>query len=343
MSGRPLRTSPLTRKGRFLLALPLAAALAVAGCSSSGNTPSQGGPSGQNTANGATIMGQWPLTGLPAKRPRPKHPVMAVKIDNTAESRPQIGLSKADMVTEELVEGGSTRLAVFFYSQVPKVVGPVRSFRASDIGIVKPAHAVVVASGGAPPTVKRLAAAHVKTRTDGAPGFYRDGGRTAPYNLFMRLPVLAHKLKSTGVPPDYLPWGSAQDLPSGKPARGLSAQFSGLHTTTWRYRHGSYVNLNSNAGAGDRFRPDTVLVLRVRVGTAGYLDPAGNPVPETHFTGKGDAMVFHGGRVVRGTWVKKGFASPVDLQTKAGQLSLPPGHVWIELVPAHGGNVSITR
>ncbi len=39
-------------------------------------------------------------------------------------------------MVEELVEGGLTRLAVFFYSQVPDNAGPVRSMRASDIGIV---------------------------------------------------------------------------------------------------------------------------------------------------------------------------------------------------------------
>ena len=31
-----------------------------------------------------------------------------------------------------------TRLAVFFYRHLPKVAVPVRSMRASDIGIVKP-------------------------------------------------------------------------------------------------------------------------------------------------------------------------------------------------------------
>ena len=38
-------------------------------------------------------------------------------------------------------------LAVFFYQHVPRLVGPVRSMRATDIGIVKPAKAVLVASG----------------------------------------------------------------------------------------------------------------------------------------------------------------------------------------------------
>ena len=78
--------------------------------------------------------------------------MFVVKIDNSENSRPQVGLGRADLITEELVEGGSTRLAVFYYQHVPKLVGPVRSMRATDIGIVKPAKADLVASGGAPPT-----------------------------------------------------------------------------------------------------------------------------------------------------------------------------------------------
>jgi hypothetical protein len=323
------------------LTAALTAALALAACSGSSNTGDK--PSGQSTAAGSTVLGRWPLTGLPASGSAPPYPVMIVKIDNTANSNPQIGLSKADLVTEELVEGGSTRLAVFFYTHVSKVVGPVRSMRASDIGVVLPAKAALVASGGAPPTVRRIAAAHIKTFTEGAKGYYRDTSRPAPYNLFMRLPELAGTLRSHGPPDDYLPWGSSTDFPKGQKARGLDAQFSGGHTTSWRYRGGTYENLNSEAAAKDRFRPDTVLVLRVRVGDAGYLDPAGNPVPETHFTGTGAAMVFHGGRMVRATWAKKGFHAAVGLKTRSGTLGLPPGHTWIELVPARGGNVTITK
>ena len=84
----------------------------------------------------------------------------------------------------------------------------------------------------------------------------------------------------------------------------LAASFSGGHTTNWRFQDGSYVNENTYAGAGDEFPADTVLVLRVKVGDAGYRDPAGNPVPETELHGKGQAMIFHGGRLVRGTWTK---------------------------------------
>ena len=346
MFGYPMRfsTRSLRPRPRPLVAVALAASLTLAGCSGSGGSPeAEETPDSQNTAAGATLAGQWPLTGLPAEGPAPKHPVMVVKIDNTASSSPQIGLSKADLVTEELVEGGSTRLAVFYYSQLPKNVGPVRSFRATDIGIVQPADGVLVASGGAGPTVRRMQAADIKTVTEGATGYSRDGARVSPYNLFMDLPKLAKTLKSPGAPDNYLPWRSEEEFPGGQPAKGLDAQFSGGHTTSWKYQGGKYVNQNSHAARGDQFRPDTVMVLRVKVGDAGYKDPAGNPVPETKFTGKGEAMVFHGGKLVRATWSKSGLNAPVQLKTKAGELSLPPGKVWMELVPAAGGDVTVTK
>ena len=284
-----------------------------------------------------------PLTGLPVRGKPPAHPVVAVKIDNSSSSSPQVGLGSADMVAEELVEGGITRLAVFFYEEIPKTTGPVRSMRATDIGIVLPLDAVLVASGGAPPTVARVDGAGITTFTEGAPGYYREPGRAAPYNLFNRLPELVRTLKPADPPPAYLPFGSGDALKKGEPARGLTATFSPSSSSTFELRDGRYVNTDTYAGPEDQFVADTVVVLRVRVGDAGYLDPAGNPVPETIFTGGGDAMVFHGGRLVRGTWSKPGLDSVVKLRSDGKPLTLPPGKVWMELVPVDGGSVTVSR
>ena len=324
-----------------LVVLALTGMLVLAGCTGkSGSSAAR--PGRQATAKGLTLAGAWPLTGLPARGQAPTHPVMVVKIDNTASSSPQHGLGRADLVTEELVEGGSTRLAVFFYQHIPKLVGPVRSMRATDIGIVKPAKAVVVASGGAPPTVRRVKAAGIRAFTEGAVGYFRDPGRQAPYNLFMHLSRLAKKVSAEQTVNELPAVRVGKPTPKGQRAAGLAAVFSGGHTTSWSYQGGKYTNENSFAAAGDRFRPDNVLVLRVRVGDAGYLDPAGHAVPETHFTGTGKALLFHGGRVVRGTW-KKSLTSPISLRTKGTRLTVPTGHTWVELVPKNGGSVVIKR
>ena len=111
--------------------------------------------------------------------------------------------------------------------------------------------------------------------------------------------------------------------------------------TNWQFKGGTYDNLNSYAADGDEFKADTVLVLRVPIGDAGYTDPAGNPVPETKLEGKGDALIFHNGRMVRATWCKNGLEGQLNLSTKAGKISVPAGHTWLELVPAGSqGNVT---
>ena len=333
------------RRVRLSLAATLAACLMLAACGGDDKETKDDAQPAKGTGAGAVLNSTWPLTGLPvsgSESAAQTHPVLVVKIDNTSSSAPQLGLGKADMVVEELVEGGSTRLASFFYSQIPANAGPVRSMRASDIGIVKPVNGQMVTSGAAGVTIARLQKAGVKFHGEGSPGMYREGTRSAPYNLMVHLDQLAKTIKvDEARPDDYLPWGDAADLPKGQKAKTVAASFSGGHTTNWTFRDGHYVNDNSNAADGDGFLADTVLVLRVKVGDAGYRDPAGNPVPETKFTGKGKVLLFHDGRLVRGTWSKSALDAPIELSTKAGDLTVPAGHTFIELVPnGSGGNVT---
>jgi hypothetical protein len=328
----------------------LATSLVLAGCGSDDGADSPEGeaPGAQNVAAGTTVAATWPLTGLPVTgddEAAQKHPVMVLKMDNTAASAPQEGLSSADLVVEELVEGGMTRLAAFYYSKIPGEVGPVRSMRASDIGIVSPVDATVVTSGAAQVTINRIEHAGIQWFTEGDKGFFRDSSRHAPYNLFTDLSETATLAETDKAarPADYLPWGDEADFPQGQPASTIAASFSGGHTTNWTFADGQYKNENTYAGAGDEFPADTVLVLRVRVGDAGYRDPAGNPVPETQFTGKGQAMIFHDGRLVRAQWTKDALDSPLELNTPAGAITVPAGHTWIELVPVDGGTVRFAK
>lgn len=324
---------------RTISALLAAASLVLAGCSGAGGDAPTGGSAGDRPVP----ADRSPLTGLPVEGDAPRDSVVVVKVDNTEASSPQIGLGAADLVAEELVEGGSTRLAVFYHSTLADEVGPVRSFRATDIGIVKPADAVLVGSGGAGPTVRRIREAEVRTVTQDVTGYYRDGNRVSPYNLFVRLPELAGELESGGAPDHYFSWAEDGDFPSGRSASGMAVRFSGGHTTSWRYRGGSYVNLDGNAPENDQFEPSTVLVLRVKVGDAGYMDPAGNPVPESSLNGKGRALIFHGGELVRAGWSKDGFGAQLELEHKGEDLAMPPGRVWMELVPRNDGSVTVTR
>ena len=332
----------MRRTTAVLPALALAASLGLAGC---GGSDQAGSPAagktpvvGSSTAPDAPILS--PLTGRKVSAKVAGRPVMVVKIDNTYASSPQLGLGRADLVVEELVEGGLTRLAAFYQSGFPTKVGPVRSMRASDIGIVSPVKGDIVTSGAATRTIKRIQNAGITFFEEGAKGLSRDYGRRAPYNLFSDLAATSTLAKSTGSSASYLTFGSASDLPAGRSARSISATFGGGRTSQWTYQSGTYRNTNSFAAQGDRFNATNVLVLRVKVGDAGYRDPAGNPVPETKLVGSGRAVLFTGGKAVSATWSKADLASPIELSAGGSAVAVPAGRTWIELVPASGGNVT---
>src|SRR5690606_36297470 len=125
---------------------------------------------------------------------------------------------------------------------IPGEVGPVRSRRASDIGIVSPVGGSMVTSGAADVTLQRIGDAGIDFYSEGDAGFFRASDRSSPYNLFTDLGKVADAAAHTKTrPDDYLPWGIADDLPQGQPATSLSANFSGGHTTSWTFRDGGYV------------------------------------------------------------------------------------------------------
>ncbi|GGD15841.1 DUF3048 domain-containing protein [Nocardioides daphniae] len=324
-----------------LTAALLSAALLLTGC---GGGDEKKEPKADPTVESA-VPDTWPLTGeeLPeGKSAARNHPVLVAKIDNTSSASPQVGLGKADLVFEEMVEGRMTRLAAFFYSQLPKEVGPVRSMRGTDIDIVSPVDGILVTSGAAPITKDRLARAGVTFIEEGAEGFRRDPSRSQTYSVMADLKVLGKSKKVDEVrPDDYFVFGAPEDLPAGKPAKAFDVDF-GNHTTSWSFANGSYVNETSLAGQGDEFPATNVLVIRVKASYAGYEDLANNRVYDSKFHGKGKAQLFHGGQVIDATWRKDGPNGALTLQAGGAELKVPVGRTWVELLPEEG-SVALKR
>src|SRR5690625_2391460 len=123
----------------------VAAGLLALGACSSAEEPPAPSPTPTPTPEPTTVEPTpeptpeptWPLTGMPADD-EAEHPAVAVKVENTVMARPQTGLEYADIVWEEMVEGGITRFNAVYHSQQPEVVGPIRSLRPMDVGISLP-------------------------------------------------------------------------------------------------------------------------------------------------------------------------------------------------------------
>lgn len=290
-----------------------------------------------------------PLTGTALERGAPDNPVFVVKIDNTRASAPQTGIDKADLVVEQTVEGGTTRLAVLYWTNLPAEVGHVRSMRATDIGIAKPVNGQLAASGGAAVTITRIRNADLKihSQDSGSTGFRRGPGH-APYNVLLDLKALAGTAHGDGPQRPYFDWASAAhatasapsetpgatpstSAPEPKKASAVDVRFSGQHTTRWAFANGVWKRTNGTSQP--EFGAQNLIVIHAPQRDAGYRDPAGNPVPETYFAGSGKFELFAGNTVTTGTWTKADVSSTITLKDENGQeLKMPAGKTWIELV-----------
>ena len=332
-----------------LLALAAAAALILGACSDDGSPSDPSAKKGDSEK----LVEISPLTGEPMPDGRPDNPVFVVKVENTSSGEPQYSLDQADLVVEELVEGGLTRLAAMFYSNLPTKVGHVRSLRTTDIGIAKPIAGQVVASGGAPRAARQLRRAGVRIYSESSPGFSRDA-KAAPYNVVVNLKRLSAKAKTKSIPGPYLTWTPAEGsdsspepeasgsaAPEPKKATRANVRFSTSTVTKWKFADGRWSRKNGHAAAGQDFEPETLVVMFCRTRDAGYRDPGGSAVPETVIEGSGRAVVLHDGTAVEAEWKKPTFEDTISFETKDGKpLTIDPGKVWLEMVPNDKGRVN---
>ena len=296
----------------------------------------------------------WPLTGVPADAVADR-PALAVKIENSVDARPQTGLAAADVVWEQVVEGGITRFVAVYHSDLPPEIGPVRSIRPMDPAIAAPLGGLLAFSGGVPTyvTAAQDAGLQALSQDSGADGFSRTTTRAAPHNVYAVPQTLidqadaAHR-SSPNAQFDHPAAGEEPTaVAAGQPATSLDLMLSGVSHPrwTWNPADGRWLRSEGSAPAveadGRRIGATNVVVLRVDVVATEARDPAGNPVPETILTGTGRALVASGGHTVEATWSKPETEDRVTLTGADGEpVTLAPGTTWVELVPNGGGAVA---
>jgi hypothetical protein len=297
----------------------------------------------------------WPLTGVESGEV-PDRPALAVKIENSVDARPQTGLSAADMVWEEVVEGGITRYVAVYHSNLPPEIGPVRSIRPMDPAIAAPLHGLFAFSGGQKGFVGKVGEAglQVVSNDAGADGFHRITTRSAPHNVYADPTALVAQADAEHQAPPAAQFDIATAgeqptlLTAGTPAAAVQLTLSGgSHPKwTWSEPDGTWLRAEGTTPAveadGRPLGATNVVVMRVDIVNTKAKDGAGNPVPDTVMVGRGEALVASGGRTMAATWTKNGLADRVVLTGPDGNpVRLAPGNTWVELVPNGTGAVSV--
>jgi hypothetical protein len=289
-----------------------------------------------------------PLTGLPPSSLGQLHqPAVVVKIDNVDAARPQTGINRADVVYEEEVEGGLTRLAAVFQSYYPSVVGPVRSGRLTDEGIADDLNFPVYAYSGTNGIFEPVLRAQPLTAVDDSnypSQFYRVGSNV-PHNLFTDVVNLAKLSTSHRYPSPLFSFRSAGEPFGGASAAAanrLSISFPAA-VVTWTYDRATDSWLRDQNGtadidsAGHQASATNVIVMSVNYVVSGMATGEGlppTPIPDGVLTGGGPVWVFSAGRVVKGTWHRSALTTPATYHDASGAtIRLTPGRTWVELVP----------
>ncbi len=335
---------------RFVTAILLAAlsATSLSACIGSQTMPV---PSYTSSYKAPDPTGLAPLRGTTVAAGSLANPSLAAKVDNHEEARPQYGLQFADIVFEELVEGGLTRYVAIWQSNIPVQIGPVRSIRPMDPDIISPFGGIVAYSGGQQRFVQMMLDTPVYNIIDGSEAaedvLYRTSDKDAPHNVGVAAQTIISQHLDMGPPPQMFAYSSSVETSSavrdGSPGSSVNVTFSDERYPTWvydqtaqgylRFQEGTVADMDSDGG---QITATNVVVMMIGV------DWQYSPVPRTIMVDSGEAWVSTGGKTIHATWSKDSREARIRLTDDFGMtVRLAPGNTWVEMPPRDGGSVVI--
>ena len=348
---------------RFLgaAALAIVVSLSLTACGSNGLFNLGGGfnidpnakPTPTITYETAVLTGIKYVTG---KNPFLQGPAIMGKVDNAPAARPQNSLNQADVVFEEMVEGGMTRFLAIWQSQLPEKFGPVRSVRPMDPDLAAPFGGIINFSGGQKPFVTAMMATDVfvanETNQQGKHTFERVSDRSAPHNVMVHAQNEAKQHTNIKAPGQQFIFATdaahATAAIGGKAVTTFSVSFpDGKPTWAWNAKSQSWLRSQysvkeTDASDGKQLHATNVVVLKTKIDRS-FKDHKYGFVPRTIVVGGGTGYVFSAGKKIEISFKKSKQTDPIHLLDKNGKpVALAPGNTWIELMPADVGAINIT-
>lgn len=271
-------------------------------------------------------------------------PVLVVKIDDTRQAHPQIGLEDADIVYIEQVEGGLTRLAAVFSSKIPQQVGPVRSARISDIELLQQYGRVAFAYSGAQkkmrPVIDAADLEDLGAQNHSSTIYTTDPNRTQPYAMVLRADLLMQfaKQKNLAIAQSKNMGWSFGHAPDGGneissvhvswPASSYDAHWSS-EENRWLLDHSQLPDLSAS---GRRLGPVTLAIQLVSITDSIYKDKVGGVTPFSETVGEGRGYILRDGRAFEARWSRPDALSGTTWRTLSGdEISFGKGQIWVAL------------
>jgi hypothetical protein len=283
--------------------------------------------------------GASPLSGLAGGADKP---VLVVKLDNTPFAQPHAGLRVADVVYVEEVEYGLTRLAAVFSTRLPPEVGPVRSARITDVELLAQFGTPAFAYSGAQTKLRPVLAAapfHDVSGDLGPAGYWREPGRSAPYDFFGDPRALLDRAGKQVSPARDIGFVFSETPPArGGAGERLVVRWPGS-SVAMKYRPGtatyavSFDGEPARAAEGGVQQASTVVVQYVEQTDSGYVDKFGGRTPLARTVGSGEAVVLRDGRSWPVRWIRPAADQGTRFFLADGSaMPFAVGQVWVLLV-----------
>ncbi len=280
------------------------------------------------------------ISGLPGG----DGPVLVVKIDDTREAHPQIGLEDADIVYIEEVEGGLTRLAAVFSSHIPQQVGPVRSARISDIELFAQYGHVGFAFSGVQkkmrPVINSANLQDLGAENHSASIYTNDTTRTSPYAMVLRADLLMQFVSDRKLRIDTsknMGWSFGDAPAGGVPIRAVHLSWpANSYDAFWSVKEKRWLLAHSKspdlAASGVNLGPKTLVVQTVSIIDSIYKDKIGGVTPLSVTVGNGSGYILRDGKYFAATWSRPDAASGTTWRTMDGnEIAFAKGQIWVAL------------
>jgi hypothetical protein len=303
-----------------------------------------------------------PLTGTSPSGGRvPARPALGVKIGNDPASRPQSGLPEADIVYEEMAEGGITRYLAIFQCKSAGALGPVRSVRWDDWHVLASyGNPILAFSGGITQWDDEVASLRWLHDANGSNyptsnAYYRTNDRVPPWNYYSSTKALYGLFpKAKTPPPPQFTYSKEPPAGSTSATGATIGAFATGANVVWKwdaskqaymryYESGGVLSADLDAG-GRQLQAVNVIIELVATRRGPYAESGTVPDVESITQGSGTAYVLRNGKVEVGTWSCKRYGDVTNFRFNNGpHMTLSPGNTWVELVPNHGYPVAISR
>jgi len=281
------------------------------------------------------------LTGLPGTNGN----VLAVKIDDTRDAHPQIGIEAADLVYVEQVESGLTRLLALYTSEYPEFIGPIRSARISDIDLLAQYGKVAFAYSGSQSKMRPVLSAanlNVLSAERNPPSiFARDESRVSPVNMILYIQKLfdraTNKLKMNLISLPSSPWLFG-DLPKTA-APVVSAKINwpnAKYEIIWNEASKCW-NLKQNGEIeqttfGVNICIQNAVIQKVKIEPSIYGDKFGGITPFSQTVGSGKAVLLRDGKYLNLNWQRDDATQFTNWLDEQGErMRITPGKTWVFL------------